>query len=221
MRYTHWVIASKDTKTGMIPASYSPKDTCPDSCSLKQGGCYAWGLFYLNILGGKIKNGTIQIRSLKDALKGRRVDAKVVRHRIAGDVVGDVDQTVQECLEVEQAGLTNIGYTHHWEAEEAQPLKKWFRASCQSLEELIKARSMGWSVALMVGEDTPRTLVLENGEKAFVCPARHGIAGKRDITCNTCTLCKVDLRTNDKTVMFKVHGSKGTIAKAKEQAVTF
>ena len=34
-------------KIGKILASYSPKESCPDSCTLKQGGCYAWGLFYL------------------------------------------------------------------------------------------------------------------------------------------------------------------------------
>jgi len=221
MRKTHWITVTKDAKTGLIPASYSPKESCPDSCSLKEGGCYAWGLFYLRILGAKISNGKIQIKTLSEALSGRRMDAKVVRHRIAGDVVGDVEETVQECLEVERAGLTNIGYTHHWQADEAQPLKKWFRASCNSIKEMNLARSMGWSVALMVGEDTPRTLTLENGEKAFVCPARHGVEGKRDITCNTCTLCKVTDKTHDKAVMFKVHGTKGTINKAKDSLITF
>ena len=216
-RFVHWVSASKDPKTGNVPVSYSPKDSCPDSCSLKQGGCYAWGLFYLNILGGKIKNKRITLKALKTALKERRADARIVRHRVAGDVVGDVEQTVQECLEVEQAGLTNIGYTHHWRAEESQPLKQWFRASCQSLKEVGEARSMGWSVALMVPEETPRTLVMFNGEKAFVCPARHGVVNKKDITCNDCTLCKVDVKTQDKGVMFRIHGSKKTISLAADQ----
>jgi len=216
-RKVHWVSSSKDPKTGNVPVSYSPKESCPDSCSLKDGGCYAWGLFYLNILGGKIKNGTINLKSLTTALKERRADARIVRHRVAGDVVGDVGQTVQECLEVEQAGLTNIGYTHNWRAEEAQPLKRWFRASCQTLKEVGEARSMGWSVALMVPEDTPRTLTLFNNEKAFVCPARHGVVNKKDITCNDCTLCKVDKKTHDKAVMFRVHGRPSTIARANEK----
>ena len=216
-RFVHWVSSSKDPKTGNVPVSYSPKDSCPDSCSLKEGGCYAWGLFYLNILGNKIKNKKFPLKPLRTALKERRADARIVRHRVAGDVVGDVEGTVQECLEVEQAGLTNIGYTHNWRAEESQPLKQWFRASCQSLKEVGEARSMGWSVALMVPKDTPRTLVMFNGEKAFVCPARHGVDNKQDITCNNCTLCKVDEKTQDKAVMFRVHGSKKTISLATEQ----
>ena len=54
MRLTHWVSRSSDKKTGQVMVSYSPKSTCPDSCSLKEGGCYAWGLFYLKILSSKI-----------------------------------------------------------------------------------------------------------------------------------------------------------------------
>tara|TARA_R100000152_G_C6702385_1_gene131647 strand:+ start:168 stop:842 length:675 start_codon:yes stop_codon:yes gene_type:complete len=221
MRKTHWISVTKDAKTGSIPVSYSPKESCPDSCSLKEGGCYAWGLFYLRILGAKIRDGKIEIKTLGQALKERRVDAKVVRHRVAGDIVGDVPGTVEECLQVEKEGLTNIGYTHHWRAEEAQPLKKWFRASCSSLEEVELARSMGWSVTIMVPEGTPKKMMLENGETAFMCPARHGVEGKADITCNTCTLCKVTDKTADKTVMFEVHGTKGTISKASSSLVTF
>jgi len=221
MRKTHWISVTKDAKTGAIPVSYSPKESCPDSCSLKDGGCYAWGLFYLRILGAKIRDGKIEIKTLTQALKERRADAKVIRHRVAGDVVGDVTGTVQECLQVEREGLTNIGYTHHWQSDEAQPLKKWFRASCNSIEEMNLARSMGWSVAVMVPEGTPKKMMLKSGERAFMCPARHGVEGKTDITCNTCTLCKVTDKTHDKAVMFEVHGTKGTINKAESSLISF
>ena len=139
-RKIHWVSVSRDKKTGPIAVSYSPIDTCPDSCSLKKGGCYAWGLFYLRILGAKINNGKIITKTLATALKERRNDCKVVRHRIAGDIVGDVKGTVKECEYIDKSGLTNIGYTHHWKADEAQPLKKWFRASCQNMKEVVEAR---------------------------------------------------------------------------------
>jgi len=219
-RKVHWVSSSSDVKIGRVLASYSPKDTCPDSCSLKSGGCYAWGLFYIGILGNKISDGRIKIRSLKEALKKSKADCKIARHRVAGDIVGDVQQTLKECVEVEQAGLINIGYTHHWKAEEAQPLKSRFRASCQTIEEVEEARSMGWSATLIVPQETPRTMILPNGEKAFVCPARHNVPNKRDITCNDCTLCKVDDKTADKTVMFRVHGTKSTIKSASEKIST-
>ena len=34
---------SQNAKTGPIPVSMSPKNTCPDTCPLKGGGCYAQG----------------------------------------------------------------------------------------------------------------------------------------------------------------------------------
>ena len=221
MRKTHWISVTADKKTGAIPVSYSPKESCPDSCTLKEGGCYAWGLFYLRILGAKIRDGKIEIKTLAQALKERRADARIVRHRVAGDIVGDVEGTVEECLQVEREGLTNIGYTHNWKAEEAQPLKKWFRASCNSLEEVELARSMGWSVTFMVPEGTSKKVSLDSGEKAYMCPARVGVEGKKDITCNTCTLCRVDSKTADKAVMFEVHGTKETINKASDSLVSF
>jgi len=213
MRKVHWVSSSRDSKTGPVVASYSTKESCPDSCSLKEGGCYAWSLFYLNILSSKIKNGTIKIKPITTALSERLHNVRIVRHRIAGDIVGDVKETLEECKLVKNEGLINIGYTHHWRASEAQPLKGYFRASCANLDEVMEARQMGWSPTLIVPKGTPKSLSLPNGEKAFMCPARHGVEGKKDITCNDCTLCRVDEKTADKTVMFEVHGNAATLKK--------
>ncbi len=213
MRKVHWVSASNDKKTGKVVASYSTKESCPDSCSLKEGGCYAWGLFYLGVLSSKISKGTIKIKSLADALGERLHTTRIVRHRVAGDIVGDVKETLMECRVIENEGLINVGYTHHWKAEEAQPLKGYFRASCASIEEVMEARSNGWSATLIVPKGTPKSISLPNGEKAFMCPARHGVEGKKDITCNDCTLCRVDGKTSDKTVMFEVHGNAATLKK--------
>ena len=219
MRLVHWVSKSSDSKIGKIVASYSPLDTCPDSCVFKSGGCYAWGLFYLRILGKKIEDGRIKARSLKDALSSRDKNCKVVRHRVAGDVVGDVEGTIEECHMVEQEGLINIGYTHDWETEATQPLKEWFRASCNTLEEVAKAKAMGWATTLAVhGENIPKTTNID-GQRGVLCPARHDVAGKKDITCNDCTLCKVTDKTKNIVVMFEVHGTKKTINEAKERSV--
>lgn len=215
-RKVHWISSTNDLKTGAIPVSYSPKSSCPSSCVLKESGCYAWGLFYLNLLSSKIENETIKFKSLTTALSERRESAKVVRHRIAGDVVGDVEDTLEECRIIEREGLFNLGYSHCWSnGPEYQPLKQYFRASCQNIDEVLIARNMGWAATLIVPEGTPKKLVLSNGELAFMCPARHGIEGKKDITCNSCTLCRVDDKTRAKTVMFEVHGSNATLKKAR------
>jgi hypothetical protein len=214
MRQVHWVSQTSDAKTGKVVASYSPMDTCPDSCTFKEGGCYAWGLFYLKVLGKKIQNGTIKIKSLATALSERTHDCKVVRHRVAGDVVGDVIPTLEECSMVESHGLVNIGYTHAWKNDEAQPLKKWFRASCNTVEEVFEAHAKGWTTTLAVhGSNIPKKL--KKMDLTFIkCPARHGVEGKKDITCNDCTLCKVSPTTQGTVVMFEVHGNHSTIKNA-------
>jgi hypothetical protein len=52
---------------------------------------------------------------------------------------------------------------------------------------------------------------------AYVCPARIGEPGKKDITCNDCTLCRVDDKTRDKTVVFEAHGNASTMKKIKSK----
>lgn len=215
MRAVHWVSESSDKKTGPVVASYSTKNSCPDSCSLKTGGCYAWGLFYLSVLSKKIEDGRIKIKTLSEALADRKSKVKIVRHRIAGDVVGDVDSTVEECKIVEKSGLINIGYTHTWKEKPSQKLKKYFRASCNSFDEVQEAREMGWAAAVIVPEGTPKKIKLASGDIAVMCPARHGVEGKKDITCNDCTLCKVDKNTYNKIVMFEEHGNNSTLNKIK------
>lgn len=214
-RKVHWVSRSKDKKTGEVMVSYSPIETCPDSCSLKKGGCYAWGLWYMRSLGAKISDGRITPKTLKEAAKKMLPTAKIVRHRVAGDTVGDVPGTVEECQEIDSMGLINIGYTHNWREDKAQPLKGWFRASCQTIEEVLEARKMGWSTTLIVPKGVGKKLKLPNGETAYNCPARVDVPGKKDITCNSCTLCRVDKKTAAKTVMFEVHGNNATLKKAK------
>lgn len=212
-RLVHWIPKTKDKKTGEVLVSYSPIETCPDSCNLKKGGCYAWGLFYLRILSKRLTDGRTEPTTLSSALKKIKKNCKIARHRIAGDIVGDVKETLEECEEVEKAGLINIGYTHAWREPESQLLKKYFRASCETIEDLIDAREMGWATTLIVPKGTKKSFVMENGEKAFLCPARYGVEGKKDITCNTCTLCKVTEKTKDKTVLFEAHGSASTLKK--------
>jgi hypothetical protein len=214
MRKVHWLAKTKDKKTGNVPASYSAKESCPDSCSLKEGGCYAWGLFYLNILGAKINDGRIQYGTLKDALKDRNPLAKIVRHRIAGDILNDAEETYKECKVIEDEGLINIGYTHNWKDKSAEKLKKYFRASCDSMEEVLEARKNGWGATLVVQEPAPKRLQLPNGEFAIKCPARVGVENKKDITCNSCTLCKITDKTIATTVMFEIHGNAATKKKA-------
>ena len=237
-RNIHWVSQSSDKKIGKVLASYSPKSSCPDSCSLKEGGCYAWGLFYLRKLGKDIQSG-LRRKSLKEAINKMHKTAKIVRHRVAGDCVGDQKGTVEECKYVEEKGLINIGYTHDWRSEDTQVLKPYFRASCQNEDEVLEARKKGWGATVIVPKGTDNRVELSNGEIAVMCPVvkeekrieskieamtfinnKEKRAKKSElksgikVNCNSCTLCKINDKTRGITVMFEVHGSAETLKKA-------
>ena len=238
-RNIHWVSQSSDKKIGKVMASYSPKSSCPDSCSLKEGGCYAWGLFYLRKLGKDIQKG-IRRKSLVEAMEKMHKTAKIVRHRVAGDCVGDQKETLEECKYIEEKGLINVGYTHDWRSEDTQILKPYFRASCQNEEEVLEARAKGWGTTVIVPKGTDNKVTLSNGERAVMCPVvreekriedtlnsmsfesrKDKQAKKKEmkseikINCNSCTLCKINDKTEKITVMFEVHGSPETLKKAK------
>ena len=168
------------------------------------------GLFYLRVLGKNIDSGDLRSKPFSEAVKKKDKKCRIARHRVAGDIVGDVPDTIVECKDVEAAGLINIGYTHAWAEDYAKPLKEWFRASCNSVEDLTEALKGGWSTTLAVsGNNIPKSLSLMN-KKAVLCPARHDVEGKKDISCNTCTLCTVNDKTKDLIIMFEVHGSGKT-----------
>ena len=84
-RQIHWVSQSSDKKIGKVMASYSPIESCPDSCSLKTGGCYAWGLFYLRNLGKKIAKGDLN-KSLDEAFSKMKSTSHL--YCVYGFVVG-------------------------------------------------------------------------------------------------------------------------------------
>ena len=212
-RKVHYNHSYSGRKLGNIVVSYSPKSSCPDTCTLKTGGCYAWDLYYMRIMGDKIETGLqtvkgvkkkFHIRSLSEALKKRAAVCKVVRHRVAGDIIGDVKNTVADCITIAKEGLTNIGYTHAWREEESQPLKEYFRASCQTMEEVKEARQNGWAATVIFTESIGKGKQIIDGQTVVMCPIDDY---KKSVTCNSCRLCRVDDKTKDITVGFKIHGN--------------
>jgi hypothetical protein len=224
-RKVHYNHSYSGRKLGNIVVSYSPKTSCPDTCSLKSGGCYAWDLYYMRIMGDKIESGKqkvkgvikdFNIRSLADALKNRAASCKIVRHRVAGDILGDVENTVEDCKTIEKEGLTNIGYTHAWREPYAQPLKNYFRASCQTMEEVKEARAMGWSPTVIFTESIGKGKQEIDGDTVVMCPIDDY---KKSVTCNSCRLCRVDEKTKDITIGFKIHGNGAKKNKHKVQGI--
>ena len=225
MRKVHYNPRYGGRKLGDIIVSYSPKSSCPDTCSLKSGGCYAWDLFYLKLLGNKIETGlqTIKkverpfvVKTLADALNKRSASCKIVRHRVAGDIIGDVEETVKDCLTVEANGLINVGYTHAWKEVGVEALKPFFRASCQSFAEVEEARALGWATTVILDKTLGKGKHNVNGEKIVMCPIDDY---NKSMTCNSCRLCRIDSKTEDVTVAFVLHGNGAKTNANKVQGV--
>lgn len=126
------------------------------------------------------------VKRAKGATKAKRI--KTIRWNVSGDVFNDnvpnveyIDAIVWACEKLAEVGVQSIGYTHGWHLPELQPLKKWFMASCDTVEETIKAQEAGWMVALVYNAKTD-----VSGLKLAKCP--NQITGGR-VKCAKCMLC--------------------------------
>lgn len=214
-RPVHWVGRTTNKKLGPIPVSYAAIDkTCPPEgvCALRNNGCYAQAGRIRYTEQGVSRGGSSYRKTLNDVYKEIWRGAKIARHRISGDFLGDVEGTLNECQLVLAMGMENIGYTHSWVFEHIQPLKKYFRASCDNLSDLREATLKGWACELTVKQltDDVFTRISELGKelgtelKGVHCPAQRT---SDEIDCNACTLCKVNEKTSKYVILFYTHGN--------------
>lgn len=86
---------------------------------------------------------------------------------------------------LEQADY-HTGYTHQWREPYAQAYKGILQASCNSMQDVIEAKAMGWKVfATWKGINGQQ--FREAGLLATRCPSDPGLDSKR--TCEECRLC--------------------------------
>ena len=221
-RFVHWISVSQIKKLGPIPTSYAAIDRyCSDNCALKDNGCFAQ-TGRVRMTEQRVSKGTSK-RTLMEAMRNVTRYARVARHRVSGDVfnpngLNDVAATVEECKIIEAYGLTNIGYTHSWEYAEVEPLKQWFRASCDSYDQVEMAVALGWGTELTVVKfnDDVVNKIAKIGKRlgmeleAVGCPAQKT---SNKIDCNMCTLCKItdaqtgSQKTKKYVVVFYTHGN--------------
>jgi hypothetical protein len=209
----HLTLKSANVKTGPIPVSTSSADTCPDSCPLKAGGCYAkggplgmhWRKVTSGERGGDVSAFVKVIRSF-DA-------GQIWRHNQAGDLPGKGDRINASALaRIVKANKGKRGYTY---THKPPLLGRNARAiadanaggftvnlSADTLEEAdtLKALDIG-PVVTLVPEDAPPKGETPKGNRWVVCPAQQ----RDDVTCESCGLCAVASRSV--IVAFRAHGS--------------
>lgn len=204
---------SGNSKTGPIPVSTSGKETCPDSCKLKNNGCYA-SQGPLNIHWNKVtsgERGSDWATFLKDV---RRIPRhSLFRWAQAGDLVGENDVIDLGALKELMAASKHTriyGYSHYpltptniESLRHANSNGFTLNVSTNSISEVDRAMDTGLPVVTVLPSDhdtTIRTLMTDGGNKVLVCPASLG----KPVTCASCGLCQKHDRSY--AIGFVAHG---------------
>lgn len=184
-----------------VDATYaSIKSTCPNSCSLKNEGCYAQTSFV-----GMINKKMERRARGKSSLEVARAEAKAIDMSYGGGKV-----PTDRALRVHVAGdsrtlagtrlINNAiarwkkrgggkvwSYTHAWAHV---PRNEWSNvsilASVANVGEVAAARAQGYAPAIVVAEfASAKAFVLPGSDVKWIpCPAQT-----REVGCTDCKLC--------------------------------
>lgn len=221
---------SRNAKTGPIPVSTTAKASCPDSCPLKAGGCYAMagplGMFWAKVSDGRAGGSWDDFTARVAAMPA----GTLWRHNQAGDLPGDgraIDGAALRALVKANRGKRGFTYTHY------APAGNNGRA-------IAAANRAGFTVNLSGNSPAHADSLAETGAGPVVCvlPAdmnRHATRGgqwlesladyrarigkprtpagraivvcpatyRDDVSCKTCGLCQ---RQREAIVGFPAHG---------------
>lgn len=199
----HFTASSSNAKTGPIPVSTTSNNTCPDSCPLKAGGCYAnggpLGMHWRKVSKFERGSGWEDFRRAIANLP----QGQLWRHNQAGDLPGENDKISAPLLEDlvrANRGRRGFTYTH-------KPVLDRQRGPVvENREAIAKANREGFTInlsanglrhadelaALKIGPvatilppGVEENTMTPDGRKVVVCPAQ-----KFDgITCAKCRLC--------------------------------
>lgn len=217
--YYHLTAKSGNAKTGPIPVSTTSDDSCPDTCPLKNAGCYADGgplaLHWRKV--SERKRGMDFAAFL--ALIRKLPNGQLWRHNQAGDIPhtdGTIDREALIRLAVAAKRTRGFTYTHHALTSDnvdslyiAADAGFVVNASTNNISEALAVRRKhpALPVVTLLPKNAPNVQCVD-GEKIVACPAE-----KSDrVSCATCGLCADAAR--DYVIGFRVHGSGAKKAEA-------
>lgn len=227
MRF-HTTVVSRNVKTGPMPVMTSSADTCPDSCPLKKGGCYA--------MSGPLKLHWDQVSSgergvdLDNALKPiRKLNRGALwRYGQAGDLPGEgdsIDHAALRKIASANRGKRAIVFTHKPPTPDNLNIIREvatgglnINLSADSLSEADELASLNLPVVTVLethyGRQKGETLgdyrrrlaklprTTPEGRKIAVCPATY-----LDVSCTECGVCADGDRKNV-IIGFPAHGTQ-------------
>jgi len=210
MNYT---INMKGNSKTAIPTTTSSKVTYPDTCPLKDKGCYAkysfLGKHWDNVTNGTAKN-VMDFQQLLSTIKALP-EGQLWRHNQAGDLPhnnGTISREKLFLLAEASHDKKGFTYTHHKpEGENADVIatvnKLGFTINLsandldQADEYIDKAIA---PVVTLIAHDADKVSHTPKGRKVVACPAE-----REKITCKDCKLCADSKR--DYIIGFRAHGT--------------
>ena len=182
--HTHLTKKSSNIKTGPIPVSTTEDKSCPPSCPLNDGTCYAkhghlamhWRKVSEKLRGESFKRFIQEIENLEDGT--------FWRHNQAGDLAGSgdwVDGRKLKRLTAANKGKKGFTYTHkhkikqnHAKIKEANDNGFTVNLSADSLDHAdeLKALGIGPVVVIVPADEAyNHTITTKAGNKVNICPA--------------------------------------------------
>lgn len=210
----HLTPFSNNSKLGFgVAVSTSNKSTCPDSCPLKNNGCYANGGPLLRHWNEVSKgNRGNDWKGFLSSIKALPIGWKF-RHNQAGDLPGENEKIDEKklnelSLAIKSRNLVSWTYTH-------KPLNKTnlnairkansngfvVNASADNLKEADLFKEKKIPVVVVLPKDSPDTVYTPNGNKVVVCPNQRN----EKSNCSNCLLCAKGNRSV--IVGFRAHGN--------------
>jgi hypothetical protein len=200
-RPVHTLVVRKSSngKTGPAACTYRTQASCPPWCAFYSAGCYARGrIFGIARHSGTVDDGAYTaVRELATLPADR-----LIRFNVSGDYLDGSGRSDLAYIEATNAAAHGrprgsvISYTHAWQVLEPRLFAYIVNASCDSAEDLERARDAGWNtVAVRPAEDIGRAAGL--GIVPCVAQVRPGA------TCDNCRLCG---RARVATIGFEAHG---------------
>jgi len=203
-------------KTGAMLLVRSPRATCPEACTLKGNGCYAYN-FPLSLHWEKQDTTGIEWKTVLYAIKTLPLGS-LWRLFEAGDFEPSPDNALkispQQVVDIIEAnhGRRGFGYTHYPVEPNFAALKVMnnsgftINVSANTMDEAVAAFHAGLPTTVVVPRKFPKDKIVA-GVRIVVCPAQT-LEGK-SINCLRCQLCQKPDR--DYIIGFRSHGTKAKI----------
>ena len=199
-----------NTKLGVIPVTRSPQVNCPDTCSLKNNGCYAENFR----LGAAWKKDLAKGFMFEDLVSKIRKLPKgsLWRHNEAGELSqdgnGNINANELELLINANKGKRGFTYTHHVPNEHNSKLIKdandrgfTINLSAESLTQADTYFLMNVApVVTLLPIESEKVTLTPNGVRIVKCPASYNT----NITCEKCVICQKS--TRNYIIGFPAHG---------------